>query len=222
MPCRKLVWLLCLAIIFGRSSGTAPAASAQLPAPVSSGKPDLVISGEVTAGNSFVRDIGGGLIFRLVPTPAGFGNGWDIEIVPKENPAGGYAEYSAIATPPYHFYNERYLNPSYGVTAREAVGISPRVFQFVETPEDSQAAYEVVNSVVYSSDWAGHKDSIATAAAKIQLGTGELKILESRITEGKNNEDLGSIDWVKFELALRFHSGVTLDKILFPDDSPKK
>jgi hypothetical protein len=210
--------LLTLAATFVAS----PRGVAQAQKKIDSTKPDLVISGEVTAGNSFVRDIGGGLVFRLVPTPEGFGHGWDIEIVPKENPGGGYAEYSSIVTPPYHFYNERYLNPSYGITAREAVGISPRVFQFVETPEDSQAAYEVVNSVIYATDWEQHRDSLAAAAKKISLGTGELNILESRITEGKNNEDLGSIDRVKFEVALRFHSGVTLDQILFPDYSPKK
>jgi hypothetical protein len=102
------------------------------------------------------------------------------------------------------------------------VGITPRVFQFVETPEDSQAAFEVVNSVVYATDWEQHQDSLAAAAEKISLGTGELKILDSRITPGKNDEDLGSIDWIKFELSLRLHSGVTLDKILFSDYSPKK
>jgi hypothetical protein len=210
--------LLTLAAVFAAS----PRSIANAQQKAESTKPDLVISGDVAAGNSFVRDIGGGLVFRLVPTPEGFGRGWDIEIVPKESPAGGYAEYSGIVTPPYHFYNERYLNPSYGITAKEAVGISPRVFQFVETPEDSQAAYEVVNSVVYATDWEQHQDSIAAAAKKISLGTGELKIVKSRITNGKNNEDLGSIDWVQFEVALRFHPGVTLDKILFPDYSPKK
>ena len=199
-------------------SGTLPAA-AQSQSAHPFGKPDLVISGEASAGNAFERDIGHGLLFRLVPTPDGFGKGWDIQIVPKDNPAGGYAEYSAIVTPPYHFYNLRYLNPSYGVTAKEAVGISPRAFQFVETPEDSEAAYAVVNSVVYSVDWEAHKDSIAAAAAKVPLGTAELKIVKSRIMAGKNNEDLGSIDWVKFEVRFRFHSE-TLLQVLFPDYSP--
>ena len=214
MPPRRVLFTLLAAVLFLASG--ASRAAAQSKSADSFGKPDLVISGEVSAGNSFERDIGQGLLFRLVPTPDGFGKGWDIQIVPKENPAGGYAEYSAIVTPPYHFYNLRYLNPSYGVTAKEAVGISPRAFQFVETPAESQAAYEVVNSVVYSVDWEQHKDSIAAAAAKIPVGTAELKILGSRITPGKNNEDLGSIDWVKFEVRFRFHSE-TLLQVLFPD-----
>jgi hypothetical protein len=219
---RAIVCALIFEGIWGGISGraTARAIPQSHPSLPASGKPDLIISGEVASGDSFERDIGHGLIFRLVPSPLGFGQGWDIEIVPKENPTGGYSEYSAIATPPYHFYNLRYLNPSYGVTAREAVAISPRTFQFVETADDMAAAYVVVNSVVYSVDWTARKDSVAAEAARIPLGMGELKILHSRITPGKNNEDLGSIDWVKFEVRLRFHSGVTLQQILFPNDVP--
>jgi len=183
-------------------------------------KPDVKFTGEISAGNSFERDIGQGLIFRLVPSPAGFGKGWDIEIVPKENPTGGPAEFSSIVTPPYHFYNLRYLNASYGVTAREAVAMSPRAFQFVESTEDFAAASVVVNSVVYSVDWPANKDSLAAAAARIPLGAGELRVLRSRITAGKNNEDLGSIDWLKFEVRLRLHSGLTLQQVLFSGSVP--
>jgi len=180
------------------------------------GKPDIVFSGEVASGASFEREIGNGLLFRLVPTPVGFGKGWDIEIVPKIVPSGGFSEYSAIVTPPYHFYNLRYLNGSYDVTARQAVAISPRTFQFAQTPEDMQAASVVVNSVIYSVDWPSKKDSLADAASKVPLGEGELNILQSRITPGKNNEDPGSIDWLKFEVRLSFHSGLTLQQVLFP------
>jgi hypothetical protein len=52
------------------------------------------------------------------------------------------------------------------------------------------------------------------------LGAGEFRILRSRITSGKNNEDLGSIDWLKFEVRLRFHSGLTLKQVVFPVGSP--
>ena len=127
-----------------------------------------------------------------------------------------------MVTPPYHFYNLRYLNGSYGVTARQAVAMSPRAFQFVDSPEDAQAASVVVNTVIYSVDWTSLKESLETAAAKIPLGSGELKIQSSRISPGKNNEDLGSIDWVKFEVRLRFRSGLTLKQILFPDNSPRR
>lgn len=179
-------------------------------------KPDLVISGELSAGKSFKRDMGGGLAFQLVPSPASFGNGWDIEIVPDQR-AGGFAEYASIATPPYHQYKPTYLNASYGVTADQAVKMVRR-FQFVETPEDSQAASVVVNTVVYTLDWTAHKDSIEAQAAKILVGVGELRVVRSRVTPGKNGEDLGSIDWIQFQARLWLHSGTTMEQVLLPGE----
>src|SRR6185437_12696430 len=67
-----------------------------------SSKPDVILSGTLSTGKSFERDIGHGLIFRLVPSPASYGKGWDIEIRPKGDPAGGFDEYASVATPPYH------------------------------------------------------------------------------------------------------------------------
>lgn len=184
-----------------------------------SSKPDVILSGTLSAGKSFERDIGHGLIFRLVPSPASYGKGWDIEIRPEGDPAGGFDEYASVATPPYHLYKPTYLNASYGVTAQKAVAMSPRKFQFVETPQDSQAASVVVNTVVYTVDWPSHKDSIAAAAAKIPVGVGELRVLDSRTTPGKNNEDLGSIDWIKFQIRLWLRSDETLENVLFPSET---
>lgn len=184
-----------------------------------SSKPDLVFTAQLAAGKSFEREIGDGLVFRLVPTPPSFGKGWDIEIRPKNGPAGGFTEYATVATPPYHAYKPTYLNASYGVTARQAVNMI-RKFQFVETPQDSQAAAVVVNTLVYTVNWPAHKDSIAAEAAKIPVGIGELRILHSRITPGKDNEDLGSIDWIKFRVRLWLHSRTSLKQIVFPEGSP--
>lgn len=181
-----------------------------------SSKPDVVISGDLSAGKSFKRDIGRGLAFQLVPSPASFGKGWDIEIVPDDR-AGGFGEYASIATPPYHQYKPTYVNASYGVTAAQAVNMV-RKFQFVETAADSQAASVVVNTVVYTLDWTGQKDSIAAQAAKIPVGVGDLRVVGSRITPGRNGEDLGSIDWIKFQVRLWLRSGTTLEQVLFPGD----
>lgn len=205
--------LLCAAVSIAVSS-----AKRQSPLPsFPSGKPDIVISGELSAGKSFKRDIGQGLTFQLVPSPASFGSGWDIQIVP-DNAATGFAEYASIATPPYHQYKPVYLNASYGVTAEQAVKMVRR-FQFVETPEDSQAASVVVNTVVYTLDWTSHKDSIAAEATKIPVGVGELRVISSRVTPGRNAEDLGSINRIKFQANLWLHSGTTMAQVLFPDKS---
>ena len=190
-------------------------ATSASPYPAAEPKQVVTLGGEVAAGRSYEHGIGRNLIFRLAPSPASFGKGWDIEIVPKGKPDGGYPEYAALATPPYHLYKPIYVNASYGVTAQEAVAMSPRKFYFVETPADSQTASVVVNTMVYSIDWQTRKDSLEASAAKIPLGAGELKILQSRITPGRNNEDLGSIDWIKFQVTLRLDSGTTLRDVLF-------
>lgn len=137
-------------------------------------------------------------------------------MVPND-PAGGFAEYASVATPPYHQYKPTYLSASYGVTAGEAVNMV-RKFQFVETPEDSRAASVVVNTVVYTLDWTAHRDSIAAQAAKIPVGVGELRVVRSRITPGRNGEDLGSIEWVKFQVRLWLHAGTTMAQVLFPNE----
>ena len=218
MTYRAIIFVLGCSFILNGAPAVGKRGAPQARPSRAKGKPDVLFSGEVASGASFEREIGNGLLFRLVPSPVGFGKGWDIEIVPKIVPSGGYSEYSAIVTPPYHFYNLRYLNASYDVTAKQAVAISRRTFQFAQTPEDMQAASVVVNSVIYSVDWPSKKDSLTAAASKVLLGEGELKILQSRITPGKNNEDLGSIDWLKFEVRLSFHSGLTLQQVLFPVD----
>ncbi|MGH9572046.1 MAG: hypothetical protein ACRD40_00735, partial [Candidatus Acidiferrales bacterium] len=214
---RRTYTVLLSALIYAAIASGAPQAAKQQSFP--SSKPDVVLSGTLAAGKFFERDIGHGLIFRLVPSPASYGKGWDIEIRPKGDPAGGFDEYASIATPPYHLYKPTYLNASYGVTAQKAVAMSPRRFQFVETSQDSQAASVVVNTVVYTVDWPAHKDSIAAAAAKIPVGVGQLRVLDSHITPGKNNEDLGSIDWIKFQVRLWLHSGATFEQVLFSNDA---
>lgn len=191
-------------------------------------KPDLRFSGEVTRGQSFERSIGHGLVFRLTPSMGKVDVGWEIEIVPDPaltpeavGTSGGYVEFSTIATPPYHSYNERYLETSYGMKAQEAVAITPRDFQFVEFAADSKAADAVVDSVLSSSDFPDHhSEAIAAAAEKIHVGTGELRIVDSRITPGKDGSETGTIDWLRFEVSLSFDSDQTMKDILFPPQSP--
>jgi hypothetical protein len=184
----------------------------------------IEFTGEVTRGTSFVHDIGHGLLFRLTKTPGAPDMGWEIEIAPGPivNPStnapatGEYEEFSGIVTPPYHFYNERYLETSYGTKAEEAVGITPREFNFVESVADSKAAYDVVESVLSSPTFPEKSEALAIAAAKIPIGTGELQILDSHITPGKDASDMGTIESVKFKVTLRLDSSQTLKDVLFP------
>jgi hypothetical protein len=188
-------------------------------------KPDVQFSGEVTRGQSFERPIGHGLVFRLARSAGRVDVGWEIEIAPDpaSNPqatgrTGGYEEFSTIATPPYHSYNERYLETSYGMKAPDAVAITPRDFQFVESVADSDAADALAQSVLSSSDFPDHSQALAAAAEKIHVGAGELRIVASRTTAGKDGSETGTIDWLRFEVSLSYDSGQTMKDILFPPE----
>ena len=68
------------------------------------------------------------------------GTGWGIEIRKKGDVADPPDDYVSVATPPYHYFNQRYLSTAYGYTAKEAVALSPRQFYFVESPADYKVA----------------------------------------------------------------------------------
>ena len=54
-------------------------------------------------------------------------------------------------------------------------------------------------SVLSSGDFPDHSEAIAAAAEKIRVGAGELRIVDSRVTPGKNGSETGDIDWLRFE-----------------------
>jgi hypothetical protein len=185
-----------------------------------------MLAGEVSRGESFERPIGHGLVFRLASAAGGVDTGWDIEIVPepvrgaKEGARDAQGEFSAIATPPYHFYNERYIEAIYDVTAEEAVGINPREFWFVESADDEKAAAAAVDATIYTSDPERRDKDAEARARKIALGSGDVRILKSRITKGKGNGDLGAIEWIRFEVHIQFSPGAKLGDVLFGANEP--
>ncbi|HXJ16467.1 MAG TPA: hypothetical protein VNM68_04630 [Candidatus Polarisedimenticolia bacterium] len=183
---------------------------------LSRGAPEVRFAGEVIDGQPFEYDIGHGLVFRLNPLGGNAAGGWVIEILPKVQPPDGPIEFTEIATPPYHFYNQRFLAGAYGYSAREAVAITPRKFYFVQSVADERIANEVVNAVLYPGAVSDQeKDRAAGEAAVLQLGRGELRILRSRIAKGKPGEP-EIIDWMKFDVVLNFSPGVTLQRLLAP------
>jgi hypothetical protein len=177
---------------------------------------EVRFSGEVLAGKQFVHDIGHGLVFGLQPLTGDGGGGWVIEIVPKVQAPDDPVEFSEIVTPPYHFYNDRYLAAAYGYSAKEAVQMTARKFNFVLSVADQQKANDVVNAALYpvtTSD--EEKDRIARESAGLQLSHGEFHITHSHVTLGKRDTP-DSIDVLKFEVVLNFSPGLTLAQVLAP------
>jgi len=179
------------------------------------GAAEIRFTGEAVRGQPFERDIGHNLTFRLTPATSDEGGGWVIEILPPVEQPDDPVEFSAIATPPYHAYNDRYVAAAFGYSAKEAVHATLRKFYFVQSVNDEHIADEVVNAALYPSTVSdGDKLRIAAEAAGVKLGRGELRILHSRITPGKGEPD--TIAWIKFEVVLNFSPGITLQDVLAP------
>ncbi|HUJ32072.1 MAG TPA: hypothetical protein VLY23_12380 [Candidatus Acidoferrum sp.] len=178
-------------------------------------KVDLHITGEVTRGNTFEQDIGHGLVFRLVPSASYQDLGWQIHLEPKTEPGDGPVEFSSVATPPYHRYNPRFLEASWGNSAQDAVKITRRVFYFVESVDDEHRAEECLNAVTYPTDTSDEeKVRVAAEQAEIRLGRGELRILKSHLERPKPAAPAGTIDSLRFEVDFEFSSGLTMADIL--------
>lgn len=186
-------------------------------------EPDLVLTGEIDRGKTYVHDIGHELQFRLEVASEGAFAGWDIAITPKTQPPDGPIEFSAIATPPYHNFNERYIETIYNFTAQEILAMSPRRFNFVLSVDDEHRAEEVVNAMLYPNSVSDDdKQRIDMSSANIQLGTGELSIQRSRVTSLKDPLYPGSIEYLKFEVRLKFPPGLTMAQVLAPVEPPSK
>ena len=204
-----------------------PSRSQEQPSPpAQTRQPDVAelhFDGEVTRGQSFTRDVGHNLTFRLTPATSDEGGGWVIEILPPIEPAGDPVEFAAIATPPYHAYNDRYIAAAFGYSAREALESPLRKFNFVQSIDDEQRASEVVNAALYPSTIGeADKPRVAAEAAALRLGTGQLHIVKSRITSGKHGAP-DVIASVKFEVVLNFAPGLTLQQVLAPHPpAPKR
>lgn len=175
---------------------------------------DVRFSGEVHAGTPYVHDIGHGLVFGLEPLRDN--SGWVIEIVPTGQTPKDPVEFSEIATPPYHFYNDRYLAAAYGYSAKEAAQMTTRKFNFVLSVADNQKANDVVNAALYPSAVSDDDQvRIASESASVQLGHGEFHITHSHVTLGKGDTP-DSIDTMKFDVLIGFPPGLTLAKVLAP------
>ncbi len=199
-----------------------PAATAPPPAPQAD-VPELRFTGEATRGQPFTRDVGHNLSFRLTPATSDEGGGWVIEILPPVEPAGDPVEFAAIATPPYHAYNDRYIAAAFGYSAKEALQAPLRKFNFVQSVDDEERANEVVNAALYPSTVGeAERARVAAESAALMLGTGQLRIVKSRLASGKDGAP-DVIAWIKFEVILNFAPGLTLQQVLAPHPpAPKR
>ncbi len=169
-------------------------------------------SGEVSQGREFRKEIGAGLVFVLAPSaidPGAIG-GWTITVSPQGKHPAECNDFVWVVTPPYRSYNARYLDTSYGTTAKDAVSISPREFRFVLNCEDYGIETGWVGRVLWP--YAYSEAQVKEAMAKLgssPLGKGRLWVQDSRISPAPKTaggKNLGQIDWVKFEVEIQVPS----------------
>jgi hypothetical protein len=176
------------------------------------GGPCILISfrGKVSDNQTYERRIGDGLLFHLAPNGAHFG--WEIQVVPEQREDTKQPEYVWVVTPPYHFWNPRYLDVSYGMSASEAVRSSPRNFNFVLDEEQYKKAAHLVELAVSSHSLSDKRSTeeleeesrdAGKALFKFPVAKGRLLILNSRIGTSGENGKQGFIEWLEFRVDLR-------------------
>jgi Regulator of Chromosome Condensation (RCC1) repeat protein len=197
----------------------------------------ISFEGEVSASHLFEKSFGGGLVFRL--NPEGALSGWIMQVVPEARPgtsgADPYAEYIWVVNPPYLGRNARYLDTSYGVTAKEAVQSSPYDFNFVQSQQQFEEASDLVDKAIMSTSASDRRsrEEIAEESAKaadrlltgLSVCKGRLVILDSRTGNSDKTAGKEGIEWLKFRVDLRVPcsfnpgskaAGITVDRSRCP------
>ena len=155
-------------------------------------------SGRVPGGQPFEHPLPGGLVFRLAPSAPPI-SGWVIEVrSPSLEP--GESELSWVATPPFRWWNPRYLETSYGWTAERAVEDGERAFRFVQ-PGDLATASEAVRTLLWPAD--ATADSLAAAQGAwdgLSVFEGRLTIRDGRVEDSPDGR--GRIAALEFDVEI--------------------
>jgi hypothetical protein len=193
-----------------------------------------VVEGEVRAGESFARPIGGGLEVRL--EALSWGSGWLLRVLPVAGPRPAH-DYAELATPPYASVSPLLLSTDFSFRAQDAVAWNPRRFRFAASSAEFakiSAAFEKYRKVTPPTV-AAESDLAATVS---EAPEGMLQILDARLIPGTANQSrmaamvashfsttahtveesvsgkgspLGKLMWVRFRLSLDlpagFHAG---------------
>lgn len=147
-----------------------------------------VLTGRIRQGESYHEKINDRLTFHLVPNSAGNPPGWVITIAPSDL---SREDYVWVVTPPYRFWNPRYVDVSYGVSAQEAVGNSPRDFFYVTNEDDFKKAERAVDILL----WPYHYSEKEVEQARkdldaVRRSSGVFTITDSRITRDADGKEM--------------------------------
>ena len=166
----------------------------------------IKLAGTLKAGESFRREIGNGLTFRIDPWKESAG--WEFEIGPTSPDPDEWDQYIYVLTPPYRSTSAREVNTGWGVTAQDVITVK-REFWFLISRKDAPAASNAIDSVLWPKSEQAQKQALQELAS-LPAGAGKFKILDSKITPSTalggesdcQDGRCGEIHWIQFQVAL--------------------
>lgn len=166
----------------------------------------IKFSGQVKKGEPFEKDIGGGLVFRLVPNELG----WDISIGTKDILDDNFC---SVVTPPYHgtnmidiqgwhFRNSDNSGPNEPGPKNVNVPGEEREFLFVLNRPDFKTALDDLQKMLWSYSFTETqvKDA-AIQHEKLRKGHGVLTAHDLKLNHLEPGQQAG-IDAMKFDVEI--------------------
>lgn len=187
---------LCISLADGQSIKKAPRKIPGAEKPTCS-PGAICFSGQVSAGEEFRKALNSELDFVLQP-------GWTIAVVPK-HPEADCVEFASVVNAPYRAHRSLYIDMSYGWTAEEEVGTSPREFSFVVNCPAYRIESERLNIVMWPYTTTEQKAQEALAKlGSSPSGKGRLWITGSKISHADDTPDEkeGKILSMKFSVEI--------------------
>ena len=164
-------------------------------------------SGEVLKGQSFDRQIGTNIFFRLVPEELG----WSISVASeavREN-------FCSVVTPPYrgmnalhiegwHFRNSDNSGPNDSGPKNVNAPQELREFAFVLNEADYRIAFNALQILLWPYGYSKQQiDAAEGAHAKLRKGSGKLVIRDLKLNALEPGKQAG-IDRMRFDVELNF------------------
>ncbi len=175
-------WRVVVLLGAGWLGTSVPCWAADLP-----GCRQMVLEGEVVAGQGYFQPLGNGLALYLQP----IASGWIVRVVPAVGPRGD-VDYAELATPPYRSVTPLSISTDFAFRAQDAVGWNPRRFRFAA----DRASFDRLESAYRQLPPAG--SDVPAAAARVLAAesvrglSAELRILDARLVPGTANQWQGA------------------------------
>ncbi|HUA59213.1 MAG TPA: hypothetical protein VML19_10695 [Verrucomicrobiae bacterium] len=130
--------------------------------------------------------------------------GWTVTIVPRQ-PKEGCDEFASVVTGPYRAHRPLDIDMSYGWTAEEEVGYSPREFSFVTNCADYHQEDDRLYIVLWPSSAPDRYEDALAKLGTSPLGKGWLWITDSSVSHSGDTAEnqLGVIERMKFEAEIK-------------------